>query len=480
MATNDTQSPTSIEELIATKITPNWTKDFPVVGHGTIIFSIQRFTPFFIVVRPDILKGMPGADQWIALSVFKDSVEFSMFIDGKHTSLVTATGTVKKEKVGYEKGRKISYWLSYDRDNLVLKYGKGYRMDETTLLKYDFLVKAKDPKKAEEERNRLKYLFSHEIRRKIEQYDEMPKDDMIEKYADIIKTQEPGLLGSLFPSDIGKPQILTEDAQHVSKSLIDIEDKVAFDRNPLVSNWSPLVLDSSKLNMFLLDGNDYTFSASLPSYCLELYSNVTAPNVDLDWAPTASGKDKYQLSDAIRHSLKKGLLCEKLKSKVDQFGSLEETYLRVTLGVNRGSSPGIPYVLEIWPKDHGSPIHNHGNSYAVIKVVHGGLTIKVFNKHADNDETPELMKFDVRKGDVTWISPNWFQTHKLWNYTDDYCATIQCYQYGSNDKTDWPFFDYVSDTSEICEFRPDTDYTFHEMRKLVMKEFTEYMRKTKQ
>uniref|UniRef100_A0A1X7VQ32 Cysteine dioxygenase n=1 Tax=Amphimedon queenslandica TaxID=400682 RepID=A0A1X7VQ32_AMPQE len=444
MATNDTQSPTSIEELIAAKSTPNWTKDFPVIGQGTLIFSIQRSTRFFIVVRPNISKGKPGADQWIALSVFENSVEFSMFIDGKHTSLVTATGTVKNEKVGFEKERKISYWLSYDRDNLVLKYGKGYRMDETTLLEYDFLAKAKDPEK---ERKRLKYLFSHEIRRKIEQYDEMPKDNMIEKY---------------------------------TKSLIDIEDKVAFDRNPLVCNWSPLVLDSSKLNMFLLDGNDYTFSASLPSYCLELYSNVTAPNVDLDWAPTASGKDKYQLSDAIRHSLKNGILRKKLESKAAQFGSLKETYLRVTLGVNRGSSPGIPYVLEIWPKDHGSPIHNHGNSYAVIRVVHGGLTIKIFNKLAENDKTPELMKFDVRKGDITWISPNWFQTHQLWNYTDDYCATIQCYQYGTNDTTDWPFFDYVSDTSEICEFRPDTDYTFHKMRELLMKEFTEYMDKTKQ
>ena len=479
--TNNTQSCT-IEGLIAKKSTPNWTKDFPVTGQGTIIFTIQRFTPFFIVVRPKMLKGEQGADQWIALSVFEDWVEFSIFIDKEYTSLVTATGTVKNEKVGYDRDHKISYWLSYDRDNLVLKYGKGYRMDETTLLKYDFLAKAKDHEK---ERERLKYLFSHEVRRKIEQYDAMPKKDMIMTYASMIKRQEPYLLASTFPNDTSF-QALSDDATLLSKSLIDIEREVAFDRNPLVCNWSPQVLDSSKLNMFLLDSNDYTFSASLPSYCLELYSNVTAPNVDLDWAPTPTGKDKYQLSDAIRHSLKpNGLLYKKLEDKVGQFGSFEQTYLRVTLGVDRGSSPGIPYVLEIWPKNHGSPIHNHGNSYAVIKVVHGGLTIKVFNKQVDHHkekekpDPPELMKFDVQKGDVTWISPNWFQTHKLWNYTDDYCATIQCYQYGNNDVTEWPFFDYVSDTSEIEEFRPDSDYTFHKMREDVMKEFTDYMNKTK-
>ena len=34
----------------------------------------------------------------------------------------------------------MAYWLSYDRDNLVIKYGKGYRMEETVIIKYDFLA----------------------------------------------------------------------------------------------------------------------------------------------------------------------------------------------------------------------------------------------------------------------------------------------------------------------------------------------------
>ena len=72
-------------------------------------------------------------------------------------------------------------------------------------------------------------------------------------------------------------------------------------------------------------------------------------------------------------------------------------------------------------------------------MLHGGLTIKVFNKHMDHLHAQPLQKFDVKKGDTTWISPNWFQTHQLWNDTADYCATIQCYQYGSNDLTHWPY-----------------------------------------
>lgn len=39
------------------------------------------------------------------------------------------------------------------------------------------------------------------------------------------------------------------------------------------------------------------------------------------------------------------------------------------LQCRQGDSPGVPYVLEIWPAGHFSPIHDHGDSNAVIKVV---------------------------------------------------------------------------------------------------------------
>ena len=42
--------------------------------------------------------------------------------------------------MGFEPGYKVAYWLSYDRDNLVIKYGKGYRMEETVIIEYDFLA----------------------------------------------------------------------------------------------------------------------------------------------------------------------------------------------------------------------------------------------------------------------------------------------------------------------------------------------------
>lgn len=469
----DTDLVINTERLIHDKATPNWEKDFPVVGEGTIIFSIERSTPFGIVIRPKLPPGQPGGEQWISLEVQKSKAIFKMSIGGSETkTLKEVSGTVKSELVGYEEERKISYWFSYDRDELKLKYGKGYQMEETTLMTHGFLTGGKQDEKIREQ---LKYLFSPTIRRHIEQYDIEPTDALIQRYAARIRNLgfHGRSLQQLFPDD--SSEALGKESEVLAKSIIDIEQKVAFDKDPFACNWSPLVLDSAQVNMFELDGHNYTFSASLPSACLELYSNVTAKNVALDWSPTP---EKYMLSDAIRHSINStnGALHKKLKSKSGVFGRFDETYLRVTLGSNRGSSPGIPYVLEIWPKNHGSPIHNHGNAYAVIKVLHGGLTIKVFNKHVFvTTDAPPLQKFDVKAGDITWISPNWFQTHQLWNYTDDYAATVQCYQYGTNDFTHWPYFDYVAGTDVIHEFLPDSDYTFHEMRSIVLKEYEQYM-----
>lgn len=43
-------------------------------------------------------------------------------------------------------------------------------------------------------------------------------------------------------------------------------------------------------------------------------------------------------------------------------------------GLKAGSCAGIPFVLEIWPAGHNSPIHNHGNAYGIVRVLHGDIT----------------------------------------------------------------------------------------------------------
>jgi hypothetical protein len=250
------------------------------------------------------------------------------------------------------------------------------------------------------------------------------------------------------------------------------EPKVQFVKHPFMCNLSPLILDSSKTNLFVLDQSEFVFSASLPVACKELYDNINHCNLNYP-----EEVESVLLSDAIRYSIEteECVLYKKLKEKSSDFGDdPHETYLRITLGHSLGKSPGIPYVLEIWPKSNYSPIHNHGNANAVIKVLHGSIRVNVHNKHTKDPEAPPIKLLDLRKDDVTWIDGNWYQTHQLQNVSDDYCATIQCYKYDSGDTTHWPYFDYISANETIAEFIPNSDFEFQEIRNQVMAEYKKH------
>lgn len=323
---------------------PNWSREFPVIGGGTIIFNVLLSTPFVILIHSKAIPESPH--EWISLEVGKNVAQFKAHIAGKTTILTEKRGKTKRgESVGYEEGRKISYWFSYDRNLLTLKYGKGYRMTETSIMVHDFL-KDLTPKKAEQERKRLRNLFNPENKKIIEQYDVYGPEKLLHFYADkLTKGMTYGREGKqtlVFPLSTAASlstekavstkthKILPSDetrfenqAQIIAKSLIEMEGKVDFDKNPFTCNWSLFVLDSSKNTLFELDSNNYTFSASLPAACQELYHNVVQEGVYLDWPP---GLEKYKLSDAIRHSLKDpdGLLHKRLEEKAGEFGEHDE------------------------------------------------------------------------------------------------------------------------------------------------------------
>ena len=257
------------------------------------------------------------------------------------------------------------------------------------------------------------------------------------------------------------------------EGILSMEKRVSFDKNPLVSNRPFLVLDSNDISLFSLDKGNFTFSASLPITAKELYENVKT--TDLNYPVDAS---PVLLSDAIRYSINNPgcILYNKLREKVGEFGGLNETYLRVTLGSSYGDSPGIPYVLEIWPAGHFSPVHNHGNSNAVIKVLFGTINVGIYNKFTPDINgdlpfpPPKLFSFDGFPGNFTWIDANWYQTHKLENFSDDFCATVQCYKYPDDDNIHWPYFDFISEQDQIREFIPESDFDFIPMREQVMHE----------
>jgi hypothetical protein len=188
--------------------------------------------------------------------------------------------------------------------------------------------------------------------------------------------------------------------------------------------------------------------------------------------------DFPDFSKAIEYSLAtKGCWCyEKIQSKSREFNpdkpNILETYLRITLGQNNGESPGIPYVMEIWPPQHYSPIHNHGGAHAVIRVLHGMINVSLFAYLCANFAIQPFGKVDFEKDDITWISPTLNQVHQLRNTNSETtCVTIQCYMYDNDNTTHYDYFDYLDDNGKKQQYEPDSDLDYITFKETIKKEW---------
>ena len=232
-------------------------------------------------------------------------------------------------------------------------------------------------------------------------------------------------------------------------------------RDPITSSVPLLIKDAKDLTMTDVAEGKVLPSSNLSSSSQRLYNCVSGDKF------TLNTPDFPDFIKAIEYSIATpGLWCNKtLKSKVGEFGKSAdpaETYLRITLGKNNGESPGIPYVLEIWPVGHYSPIHNHGGSSAIIRVLNGSVNVKLFPFLCDDKSGVEpFAKTDLKVGDITWISPTLNQVHQLKNEdTKDTCMTIQCYMYEVENDTHYDYFDYVDTDGSKKQFEPDSDADF--------------------
>lgn len=180
--------------------------------------------------------------------------------------------------------------------------------------------------------------------------------------------------------------------------------------------------------------------------------------------------------EAIEYSINTpGKWCyEKLREKATEFNkdpNPKETYLRITLGTNNGESPGVPYVMEIWPSGHFSPIHSHAGAEAVIRVLKGSIHVNLFPFLSP--EAPSFGSADFVEGDVMWISPTLNQTHKLVNTSNNTCVTIQCYMYDEKDDAHYDYFDYLDNDGVVQQYDPDSDMDFVEFKEVIREEWEE-------
>ena len=281
-------------------------------------------------------------------------------------------------------------------------------------------------------------------------------------------------------SDANK--VLWESNKGFLESLVSVELSASVTpqrllRDPVTLKVPLVVKNTNELTMNDVAKGEVLPHSNLSSAGQQLYDCVSGRRFVLN------DVDFPDFAKAIEYSIATpGLWCNtRLKEKANEFSkdkpNEKETYLRITLGENNGESPGVPYVMEIWPVGHFSPVHSHSSANAVIRVLHGGIHVSLFpflsSGSTDAGGVEPFGAADFSTGDITWISPTLNQTHQLKNLDSnkDTCITIQCYNYDNTDKYHYDYFDYIDAAGKIQQYEPDSDMDFVKFKNLMKQEW---------
>lgn len=245
-------------------------------------------------------------------------------------------------------------------------------------------------------------------------------------------------------------------------------------RDPITYKIPLKVHDIHELTMSDIDNSRFMPKSFLTNVSKIMYECIAGRKFVLD------DQSFPEFSKAIQYSIQTpGCWCNKtLQKKSREFNkdkpNLLETYLRITLGQNNGESPGIPYVMEIWPIGHYSPVHSHSNANAVIRVLHGAINVKLFPfLCCDADGVKEFGESQFKKNDITWISAELNQIHQLKNLetNKEPCITIQCYMYDNEDDAHYDYFDYIDANGNKQQYEPDSDMDFTNFKEMIKGEW---------
>jgi len=396
----------------------------PANGQGIIFFTTANASQINIFVTP----GKENIDEFFRLRVNTTEAVLDYKLNTQEEAVTIRRRTEETHLV--DKGILTTYWLSFSTTyceiakNYIpdLRYGKGYAMEKTTLM--------------HEKLSTLKYrglepLFTVKT----------------EKYARVFQ------------------DVVSSSADEAG--VLDVQPRVYLSKTPLTVDPSPVAIDSASASMMDIDLGRM-LSTMLPEKARTLFDTVK----------------NFELGEIIVNAIRFSLTTPGMtlyskaveKGNSDDGFSPDEVYIRVTVGKDSKIGPGIPFVLELWPSGMKSPIHDHGDACAVIKVLHGKINIDIYNKliqpERDLTEADILQSFAPTKGQFTWMDKNWFQCHQLKNVTDDYCATIQCYLYDDSDRVHWPGFDFVeTNSSDVELFNPESDFDYKVMLAKVLQEY---------
>ena len=347
----------------------------------------------------------------------KKSGKIKIEITNKNFNMSIQTEKTKppiqvNSKTGLIPAKNVFYWVSLDSQHQVIKFGIGEARPETVKFAYNLLTDSPN----------------------------LEEPESYKKFFESLSTIEN-------TSNIKPIKLL---------------------RDPIINPVPLKIKRIDELTMNDIAECKYMPNAFLTQTNQQLFNCISGKNFVLD--------DDYfpDFSKAIQYSIvTEGCWCnKKIKEKSTEFNpdkpNINETYLRITLGRNSGESPGIPYVMEIWPSNHYSPIHSHADSNAVIRVLHGSINVTLFPFLGSIEPFGNA---DFEKDDITWLSPELNQIHQLRNNTGDVCITIQCYMYSLDNVKHYDYFDYLDDNKNIVQYEPDSDMDFVKFKELMKKEW---------
>ncbi|EDQ92707.1 uncharacterized protein MONBRDRAFT_35744 [Monosiga brevicollis MX1] len=233
-------------------------------------------------------------------------------------------------------------------------------------------------------------------------------------------------------------------------------------RFPVVAPIPPLLVDRHRVTLEVLEDRSALVPAVLPLELQSLYDQVAGEQILLSESDAAAIDLCIKTEGCV--------LYEKLQEKINA-GEMSDdphmAYIRVTIGPDLGNSPGSPFVMEIWPPKMYSPIHDHANAVAVIKCLSGTITSRWYNPLAEqhNGEPVPFAEGRVAKGQITYLTPAFFQTHKLANEEDVTCVTIQSYYYLHDDYVHNETFHFTLPTPDdnLHVFKPGSDFEYSEL-----------------
>ncbi|CAF3374963.1 unnamed protein product [Rotaria sp. Silwood2] len=409
---------TMIDFLPPTNIWCPWrahscTQTIPRPGQMTIVMDQKASLQFELYLS---ISNDPTNESYaIRLTVSKQQVQINKIVDGL---TIVLNQTADSDHVLQEE--KDLYWFSIDYVALSVKYGNGEVRDKCTLLR-SFVPLM--------EKNYLRQIqFVHV-----------------------------SFKGS---------RILSNYKWYEYKVIL----KIGY--YPVVLDPPLLIVEPRNASLSMLLDNSAMLLTRLEEPCQKLYNDI------ISW--------KFQDDDfpyffkAIEQSIEResGWCHKKLKEKSDRFGvsNINATYLRITITMNRGTSPGAPYVFEIWPPGHYSPIHSHANTYGIIRVVYGTINVKLYRTF-NPKRTKPFHDTTLYTDQITWLSPGLNQIHKLENQSPNQtCITIQAYEYRTNEVNPYEYFDFIAnDGINIGKFEPVSDMDYVEFRNLMKKEWNDEM-----